>query len=83
MSSKTLEHILKHWTDNAKFATGVARMPFDVELFCRENDELLQKSQNAIMELRSLCGDVHADGFAEEILVKYGFAEKEDDEEGE
>ena len=41
MNSKTLEMILKHLTDEADIEERVTEFPFDVEDFCRENDETI------------------------------------------
>lgn len=39
--SETLKAIFRHWTADIPPPDGVITLPFDIEEFCRENDEKL------------------------------------------
>lgn len=47
MASKTLTAIMKHWTAEFPPNESPVTFPFDIEEFCRENDQPLREAHEA------------------------------------
>lgn len=54
--SKTLKMILNHWTDIEDFKGefGNLDLPFDIQSFCAEVDELIESLEAENVELKNL-----------------------------
>lgn len=55
MASETLNHIMNNWT--AKFPPndeGFLELPFNIENFCRENDEKLDALKREVLAARDI-----------------------------
>lgn len=54
MSSKTLRHIAEHMHEGSFLTSeSLIEFPFNVEEFCRENDEILKQKDDKIKEFAS------------------------------
>lgn len=58
MSSKTLKAILNHWEGHPQFVPSPIELPFNVELFCGENDELLTRLQSQLEIAKEVLGEI-------------------------
>ena len=57
--SKTLELIMKHWTQPLPDKEVSTTLPFNIESFCRENDSTLVVLEDRIKFLESELEDVY------------------------
>lgn len=51
LASKTLEAIMRHWTAEFPPSESPVSLPFNIEEFCRENDEELREAYEACAKL--------------------------------
>lgn len=61
MASKTLTAIMKHWTAEFPPTENPIGLPFNIEAFCRENDQALREAEARGMERAAGIAEMIAD----------------------